>query len=111
MDFDMSKAIEEMVKTKAEEMVKIEVVNKVEEMRIEDFIDGMIEEKLEEKFFKDDEHLEHYIIEATKPEMFAWFNANLSQEDILHCIKQTLIMKMRDFSIEELIKMFNGLKK
>jgi hypothetical protein len=76
---------------------------------IQDIINDIVESKLDNKFFKGDS-LEDYIIKSTSKEMFAWFENNIEKEDIIDCIKQVMIEKLKDFSIDELVMLYNKIK-
>lgn len=107
---DMNKMLEDMIKQQAEKTINEKINEYVDDLNIDEFIDDKVERKLDDKFFSSDARLEDYIIKATKPEMFEWFENNIGKDEIKECIKEAIIEKLKDFSMDELIEMVKRIK-
>ena len=115
MDFniDLNQLVAEKAKELALEQVKSVVEKELRDYEdtLDDYVSDLVERKVDKAVEKDDFNLEEVVTNSVSKTIMLWISQNVYEEDLLRCVKDAIIIKMQEYTLDDLIKLANGLKK
>ena len=115
MDFniDLNQLVAEKAKELALEQVKSVVEKELRDYEdtLDDYVSDLVERKVDKAVEKDDFNLEEVVTNSVSKTIMLWISQNVYEEDLMKCIKDAILIKMQDFSLEDLVQLVNSLKK
>ena len=112
-NIDLNQLVAEKAKELALEQVKSVVEKELRDYEdtLDNYVSDLVERKVDKAVEKDDFNLEEVVTNSVSKTIMLWISQNVYQDDLLQCVKDAIIIKMQEYTLDDLIKLANGLKK